>query len=167
MTWNEKAVVDFLATGFYSGKMKPAPGTWGTLAAVPLALALNWLCGPKSVSYLFVTFLLVLGACWIAELHERYTGAHDPKEITIDEVVGFMITMAWLPATWEAYVGGFLVFRFFDILKPFPISYLDRNIEGGVGTIADDVLAGVFASLVLQIVSAKTAWLGVGASGNF
>lgn len=161
------SVVDFFATGFYTGKMRPAPGTWGTLITVPIAMGLRYFLGPQSHYYLVFTFLLMIFACWIAELHERVTGAHDPKEITIDEIVGYLISMALLPGTWEAYLAAFVLFRFFDVLKPFPISYLDRKIEGGIGTIADDVAAGMATNLVLQIVCAKTTWLGVRTSGGF
>jgi phosphatidylglycerophosphatase A len=133
------------------------PGTVGTLLGVPLA----WLLvhtGPNA--YLFITALLVVGSSFIAELYERNTEAHDPGEVVIDEVVGYLIAFAWLPLTWQSFVAAFVVFRFFDILKPFPISVIDRKIEGGLGTILDDVAAGLITNVLLQIVAAKTSWLG-------
>ena len=167
-----KKIVDFVATGFYSGKLRPAPGTWGTVVAIPIAWVCASVCarfsgGSESPFYLVLCVLAVGGASFVAELHERYTNAHDPKEITIDEVVGYMITVAWLPMTWQSYLAGFLVFRFFDILKPFPISYMDKNIKGGLGTVLDDVAAGVVANVILQFVYMKTDWLGAHLNGTF
>jgi phosphatidylglycerophosphatase A len=79
----------------------------------------------------------------------------------IDEVIGFLITMTWLPMTWQAYLAGFLLFRVLDIFKPFPIGYLDEKVPGGLGVVADDVAAGMIANIILQVVLVKTAWLGM------
>ena len=168
----QKQIVDFLATGFYSGKIPFAPGTWGTVVAIPVAYFFAWICGlisggGESPFYLVLCVIGVALASLIAELHERYTDAHDPKEITIDEVIGYMITVAWLPLTWQAYLAAFVVFRFFDILKPFPISYMDKNIKGGLGTVLDDVAAGLVANFILQLVYMKTDWLGAHLNGSF
>jgi phosphatidylglycerophosphatase A len=86
---------------------------------------------------------------------------HDSKEIVIDEVVGFLITMTWLPLTWQSLVAGFVVFRFLDIVKPPPIRQLDRKVPGGFGVMVDDVAAGIIGSILLQFVYNHTNWLGV------
>lgn len=154
-------LIEALATGFFAGKIKPAPGTWGTLVAIPFAVGLAWITRATPAAYLILTAAFVLVASLIAELYERNSGAHDPGEIVIDEIVGYMITASWLPFTWQTFVAAFVLFRVFDILKPFPISYIDRKIEGGLGTVLDDVAAGIIANVVLQIVYTQTAWLGV------
>ena len=150
-------IVEGLATGLYLGKIPFAPGTFGTLLGLPVA----WLfikAGP--VAYMVLTVALILFACWIAELHEQYTHAHDPKEIVIDEVAGYVVAMTWLPYTWQSFLGAFLIFRFFDILKPYPINMMDQKIKGGLGTVLDDVAAGLAASIILQIIYSQTMWLG-------
>ena len=88
-------------------------------------------------------------------------GGHDRQEIVIDEVAGFLITMAMIPLTWQTWVAGFLLFRFFDAVKPWPISVLDKKVKGGLGVVVDDVAAGLAANLILQVLITKTDWLGV------
>ena len=154
-------IIDALVSGFYTGRIPYAPGTWGTLIAVPLTWVLSTVTQATPVFYMVITVALILLAAFLSELHEQKTGDHDPKGITIDEIVGYMVAMTWLPATWQSYFGAFVLFRFFDILKPFPISYIDRKIEGGLGTVLDDVAAGLVTNVILQIVFAQTTWLGV------
>lgn len=154
----KKKAAMLIATFFKVGKLPKAPGTFGTLAAIPLVLVLGYL-GPL-IYMTFVVFLLPL-AIWAAEMHEAQIGRHDAQEIVIDEVLGFLITMTWLPLTWQAMALGFLLFRVLDILKPFPIGYLDKKVQGGLGVIADDVAAGLIASIILQIIYNQTNWLGV------
>jgi phosphatidylglycerophosphatase A len=125
------------------------PGTFGTLWGVLLA----WLLLPLGWPiYLSVTFVLIVAAIWSAIQYEKITLRHDPQEIVIDEVVGYLVTMIAVPATGKALLAGFISFRFFDIVKPFPIGWVDRKIPGGWGTVLDDLLAGIFASIVLQLV---------------
>ncbi len=146
-----------IATFFGVGRSPKAPGTFGTLAAILLVWPLQ-MCG----AFVYMAFIIVaIPISMIAsEVYGRVHGEHDSGAIVIDEVVGFLITMTWLPMTWQAYLGGFLLFRFFDILKPFPISYLDRNIKGGAGVVIDDVAAGLCANVILQVIFTKTVWLG-------
>ncbi len=146
-----------IATFFNVGRIKKAPGTWGTIATLPLALFLGW-AGP--LWGMPITIAIFVVGLFAAEAYEKQTGAHDSKEIVIDEVVGFLITMTWLPMTWQAYLAGFCLFRVLDILKPFPIGYLDKKVQGGIGVMADDVAAGIIANVLLQIVYTKTDWLG-------
>lgn len=133
------------------------PGTFGTLWGIPLA----WLmmrAGP--VAYMLIAILILLLSIVVAELYEGYHGRHDSQEIVIDEVIGFIIAMTWLPNTWQAFLAAFIAFRFFDILKPFPIRTIDRKVRGGLGTVLDDVAAGLAANVVLQIIFSQTNWLG-------
>ena len=130
----------------------------GTVVAIPFAIALAYL---SPIAALVFTFVFVLFSMFIAQLYENKLQTHDAKEIVIDEIAGYFIAVIWLPLTWQTFVFGFVLFRLFDILKPFPISYIDKKIDGGVGVVLDDVLAGVMASLLLQVAYNKTDWLGV------
>ena len=145
-------IVRFIATGFYSGLVPFAPGTAGTLAALPLVFLFRFF-GPTA--YLFLTFLFVVVAIVVAEIYEVAKGSHDSREIVIDEFAGFLITMALVPLTVWSLLLGFLLFRTFDIFKPFPIRYLDKNVSGGYGVVIDDVVAGMFANIILQILMTK------------
>ena len=147
-----------LATLFGLGKNRKAPGTWGTAATLPLAFLLMWL-GP--LVHMGATLLLLPVGILAAEFYDQQNGRHDCQEVIIDEVLGFLITMTWLPMTWQSFAFGFLLFRLLDIFKPFPIGYLDKKIQGGLGVVIDDVAAGLIANILLQIVYTKTAWLGV------
>lgn len=151
-------VAELISTWFFVGKIKWAPGTWGTLATVPLSLFLHY-WGP--FFQMGFTLLLFPLALWAVENYEKTLGSHDSSEIVVDEVLGFLITMTWLPLTWQSYVIGFALFRALDILKPFPISYFDKHVKGGIGVIADDVVAGIIASVILQYIYFKTALLGM------
>ena len=146
-----------IATFFNVGKFPKAPGTMGTLAAIPLWWAL-WHTGP--IIYMVITFLLVPLGIIAAQAYVTHSGTHDSQEIVIDEVVGFLITMTWLPLTWQSLVIGFVLFRFLDIVKPPPIRQLDQSIKGGFGVMMDDVAAGVIGSVVMQLIYTHTSWLG-------
>lgn len=150
-------VLILLATFFNVGKVPKAPGTFGTLAAIPLAILLSKM--GLFTYMIFVALLLPFGIL-AAETYEQVHKGHDHQEIVIDEVLGFLITMTWLPITWQAYLAGFLLFRVLDILKPFPIGYLDKKVPGGIGVVVDDVAAGVIANIILQIIYTKTSLLG-------
>jgi phosphatidylglycerophosphatase A len=160
-----KTIIEALATGFYVGKIPVMPGTWGTLVGLPLAWILTVATRENPVIYMATVGVFILVASWVAELYERSKAAHDPSEIVIDEIAGILVAMTWLPLTWQAFVAGFILFRFFDILKPFPIGAIDRRIQGGFGTVLDDVAAGLAANVVLQIIYAQTLWLGVRLDG--
>jgi phosphatidylglycerophosphatase A len=154
-TPTKKDIATFIATATYVGYLPKAPGTWGTFWGVAIA----WLLWPVSLpAYLAVTAVLILVAIWSAIQYEKLTAQHDPQEIVIDEVVGYLVTMIALPPTWVALGAGFIVFRFFDILKPFPIGWVDRKIPGGFGTVLDDLLAGVVGCLVLHTLQHFFHW---------
>jgi len=139
--------VHFLAFGLGSGASPKAPGTAGTLAAVPF-----WylLAQTPLTTYL----LLVLGAfvigIWLCGRTSRDLGVHDHGGIVWDEFVGYWITMIAVPVDWIWALAGFILFRLFDILKPWPIGPVDRRVHGGLGIMLDDVLAGVMAAAVLH-----------------
>jgi len=140
--------IHFLALGFGSGLAAIVPGTFGTLAAVPLYLLLSLL--PLS-TYVFVTLIVCVAGIYICDKTCRDLGVHDHKAIVWDEVAGYLLTMLAAPVGWQWPLVGFVLFRFFDIVKPWPIRWLDRNVKGGFGVMADDILAGVVACLVLQL----------------
>jgi phosphatidylglycerophosphatase A len=124
------------------------PGTWGTLAALPLWWLLAQL-GPWGYG---VSGLVLLGlALWAAGPAQDYLGRTDHPAIVVDEVVGLLITLAWLPLTWQYAAAGFILFRILDILKPFPIRWCGKG-EGGLAVVADDVAAGVMARGALEII---------------
>ncbi|MCB0422808.1 MAG: phosphatidylglycerophosphatase A [Bdellovibrionales bacterium] len=151
-------IIKILATWFGCGYSKWAPGTVGTVGALPLVVGLFLL---PDLVYMAVSLLLTLLAIVISILHEKQLGVHDSREIVIDEVAGFVIAMTWLPMTWQSFLGAFLVFRLLDALKPFPIGLLDKKVQGGFGVVLDDVAAGLITNVLLQIVYVKTNWLGV------
>jgi phosphatidylglycerophosphatase A len=146
--------VHFLALGFGSGLAAKAPGTFGTLAAIPLYLLMTHLSLPL---YLGITVLFAIAGIYICGKAAKDMGVHDHGAIVWDEVVGLLITMAAAPAGILWLILGFGLFRFFDIVKPWPISWLDAKIHGGFGIMIDDVLAGVFAFISLQLL---INWLG-------
>ena len=144
-----KNPLHFLALGFGSGLAPKAPGTFGTLAALPLV----YLCSvylPFSF-YLLLTVLFSIVGIWICGKTADDMQVHDDSSIVWDEVVGMLITMIAVPLNWQTLLVGFVLFRFFDIVKPWPISYLDKHVHGGFGIMADDILAGVFALACMHI----------------
>lgn len=139
----------FLAFGFGSGLVPKAPGTAGTLVAIPLYLLMQ----PLALSvYLAVVAALFLLGIWICQHTVNVLGTPDHSAIVWDEIVGYLLTMALAPAGWLWVVVGFALFRFFDIVKPWPISWCDRHVHGGLGVMLDDLVAGVFAAVVMQVV---------------
>ena len=140
-------VAVFLATGAYSGYSPFAPGTVGTIAAIPIYLLLVW-CG--SAIYLAVVLALLPLSFWSAGRAEVIFGAKDSGKIVIDEIIGFLVTMYLVPFSIVSVVAGFLLFRFFDITKIYPANAME-GLGGGPGVVMDDVIAGVYANLSLQI----------------
>jgi len=139
---------NFLSLGFGSGLVPWAPGTFGTLAAIPVYLLLS----TQSLnSYLVVTLLVSLVGIWLCGKTADDLGVHDHGGIVWDEIAGFLITMIALPVEWPWILAGFALFRFFDILKPWPIKWLDQHVKGGFGIMIDDVLAGLMSLALLHI----------------
>lgn len=142
--------IHFLAFGFGSGALPWAPGTFGTLVAIPLFLLLAPL--PLWAYLSLVTVLTVLGV-WLCQVTSRDLGVHDHAGIVWDEIVGYLVTMIAVPDSIAWVIGGFILFRLFDIWKPWPIRWVDRQVSGGFGIMFDDILAGLYALLVLQAVN--------------
>jgi len=138
----------FLAAGFGAGYAPVAPGTAGTLVAIPVFLVLSSIPFPL---YELTVLTFFFFTSWISGEAQRCWGRKDHPRIVIDEIMGYLITMLWLPGTIPFIILGFLLFRFFDIVKPPPIRLLEKA-RGGYGVVLDDVLAGVYANIILQIV---------------
>jgi phosphatidylglycerophosphatase A len=141
--------LDFLALGGGSGLVPKAPGTAGTLVAVPVYLLLQSLA-LSSVVYLGLVAALFVAGIGLCAHAARRLGVHDHPGIVWDEIVGYLVTMTLAPAGWLWVLLGFALFRLFDVLKPWPIRWLDRRVHGGFGIMLDDLVAGIFAALVLQ-----------------
>jgi phosphatidylglycerophosphatase A len=144
-----KHFISLLATGFGVGYSPVAPGTLGTLIAIPVYYFLSEIPSPLYEITLIGFFFL---SVWVSENAERLFGKKDDQRIVIDEIIGFLITMLWVPKTIRFVMIGFFLFRFFDILKPFPIRRLEKRFKGGFGVVLDDVAAGVYANIVLQFI---------------
>jgi phosphatidylglycerophosphatase A len=156
-TWDTPAslamrrkVILFLASGAYLGYAPLAPGTVGTFYGVALYPVFDALRLRSAGLYVLTFIALVAAAVWIAGQAEAIWGQHDCGRITIDEAAGYIATTLFLPLSLVTAVGGFLAFRLFDILKPWPAGYFDRDVEGGTGVVLDDVFAGIYANLVLR-----------------
>jgi len=141
-------IVVFLATGFFTGFLPTMPGTWGTFAGIPLVIISHRLTSIMQpvVAVVFVTF-----AAYIAGRAEILFEDRDARPIVIDEMAGFLITLLWLPLNFLTLCLGFFLFRLFDIVKPPPISTVEKRLHGGWGIVLDDVLAGVFANVTLRL----------------
>lgn len=151
-----------LATGFGSGLSPIVPGTMGTLASIPLYLALVQLPLP---AYLIAVLISCVVGIKICGKTSDDMGVHDHGSIVWDEFAGFWITMAVVPLLgiaandWKWLIAGFVLFRAFDMIKPWPISYLDKHVHGGLGIMIDDILAGVMAAISLVVLGYFLGWM--------
>jgi phosphatidylglycerophosphatase A len=145
-----EGTVMFLATGFYTGNIPFAPGTFGSLIGLPLCFAL---AGMSAGPAMLWTLLFIFFAVWIADAAEKILEQNDPGCIVIDEIAGMMVALVGLPFNPITVVIWFIIFRILDILKPFPIRDLDKRIPGGLGVVADDVAAGIFTNLLLRVIT--------------
>ncbi|MGB1110320.1 MAG: phosphatidylglycerophosphatase A [Gammaproteobacteria bacterium] len=136
-----------LAFGFGSGLSPKAPGTVGTVAAVPFWLLLAQL---NVTGQLMVIALAFVFGVWICDRTGKWLGVHDHGGIVWDEFVGLWITLIAVPLTWQTLLLGFVLFRFFDIIKPWPIGWLDKRMQGGLGVMVDDVVAGLFGLALIH-----------------
>ena len=149
MNLTNKAAV-FLATGFYIGKIPLAPGTFGSLIGLPLC----FLLAEIQLSAAIIAVLLIIAlAIWISNVAERTLERKDPGCIVIDEIAGMVVTLIGLPFNLTTATIGFILFRILDILKPFPIRILDKRLPGGLGIVADDVVAGIFANVLIRVLT--------------
>jgi len=142
--------IHFLAFGFGSGLAPFAPGTFGTLAAIPLYLLIQPLSLPI---YLLIVAVVSFVGIWLCDWSSKSLGVHDHSGIVWDEFAGYFVTMIAAPKEWLWIAIGFALFRLFDIWKPWPISVLDKKVAGGLGIMVDDLLAGIFALFFLQLLT--------------
>ncbi|MFB3904665.1 MAG: phosphatidylglycerophosphatase A [Acidobacteriota bacterium] len=153
-----KGTSDFLvrafAVGFGAGRMPLAPGTWGALEGLALVFLIHHYL-PSHSKLLLAGLCLVLGglAIWTSDRVARSLRTPDPQQVVADEIVGQMSCFLWVPVSSWTLIGGFVLFRLFDISKPFPAGRAE-HLPGGLGIIADDLVAGVYAGVILRIASA-------------
>jgi phosphatidylglycerophosphatase A len=145
-SWSDPAVL--IVTGFGSGFLRPAPGTWGTLIALGLwwwlIAGLGW---PQQVA---VIVAVVAVGTWLTHVVGRRYGVHDDPRIVIDEFAGLWLALVAVPPTLAAALAGFLLFRAFDIAKPWPVRWADRRVPGAAGVMLDDLIAGAMAAVLLH-----------------
>jgi phosphatidylglycerophosphatase A len=146
--WGYRKLVLFLSSNAGLGYAPVASGTFGTLAGIPAFYYLSHFSWPlQLVTLLTIIFL----SFWICDIAGQYYGEADDGRIVIDELVGYLITTALLPFTWPVAILGFFWFRVFDILKPPPANWFDREMKNGLGVTLDDIIAGVYAALLLRL----------------
>lgn len=139
----------FIAYGFGAGLSPKAPGTMGTLVAIPI----YWLIQDWSLfAYLTFTVVAFLFGIWICQRTVDWLKQDDPGAVVWDEVVGYLVTMIAAPQGWAWIITGFVLFRIFDILKPWPVSLADKKLHGGLGIMLDDVIAGAMAAAVMVLI---------------
>ena len=141
----------FLAFGFGSGLSPFAPGTAGTLVAIPFIFVLR---GMGSIGFWVALVLLFLLGVLLCGHVSRKLGVHDHGGIVWDEMVGYWLSAAFVPLQWPWLLMAFLLFRFFDILKPWPIRQLDQKVSGGFGIMLDDIVAAIFSVIILAALQA-------------
>lgn len=154
-----RKLILFLASGFYSGYTPLAPGTAGSVVGVLLAWGVTMPLARRSplAALGLIVALLALG-CWLADRAEKLLEQHDSSHIVIDEIVGMALTMYLCPAAgWMALGAGFALFRLFDVLKPEPAGLVDRRMRGGLAVMLDDVVAAIYANLVLHALALVVA----------
>jgi len=142
--------VQMLAFGFGSGLSKKAPGTVGTLVAIPFYYCLIQFFNHF---YLPVLVLVIISGIWICGKAANDIGVHDHGGIVWDEIAGYLLTMYWVSFSWQNVILGFILFRLFDIAKPWPINWLDSKVKGGFGIMVDDLLAGLMSAACLYAVT--------------
>ena len=142
-------LANLISTWFGCGRSPVAPGTVGSAAAIAMAIAIERLTGLPPIGFAVLALLLLAPAIWAAGVSAREAKLEDPQFVVVDEVIGQWIALAGAPAlNWKSYLAAFALFRLFDILKPPPARQMER-LPGGIGINADDVMAGIYAALVL------------------
>jgi phosphatidylglycerophosphatase A len=146
MNLKQKSVM-FLATGCFIGNISLAPGTFGSILGLPLCFFLSKI---NLLMAVLLTVIFIFFAVWIAQRAEKIVNTEDPGCIVIDEIAGILVTFTGLPFNVISVAFGFLIFRALDIWKPYPISWMERKLSGGVGIVMDDVAAGICSNLLLR-----------------
>jgi phosphatidylglycerophosphatase A len=150
----KKSIAKLIATFFYVGLIPIGPGTFGTLAAIPLFYVLSF---TPLYLYLAITVVIILISVWASTVAEEVFGKTDPGQVVADEVCGYLITMILVPVTLSNIFLGFLLFRFFDIAKPYPARKFEK-LPSGWGIVMDDVMAGVYSCITLHILGRWVFW---------
>jgi len=150
----KNSIAKFIATFFYVGLIPIGPGTFGTLAAIPLFYVLSF---TPLYLYLVITLLIILISVWASSIAEEIFDKTDPGQVVADEVCGFLVTMILVPVTISNIFLGFLLFRLFDITKPYPARKFEK-LPGGWGIVMDDVMAGVYSCITLHILGRWVFW---------
>lgn len=140
-----------IATWFGSGHAPIASGTAGSLAALPFAWIIQTSFG--NFALLFASVAMFFAGWWASNQYLKFNGGDDPREIVVDEVAGQWLLLSVMVPTWQAYFFGFLLFRVFDVVKPWPVSLADQKIEGGLGVMADDMLAAMYPIIIFMLLS--------------
>ncbi|RUO24412.1 phosphatidylglycerophosphatase A [Aliidiomarina minuta] len=143
-----KNPIHFLALGFGSGLSPKAPGTMGTVAAIPVVILAAML---GDAAFVVLTAVACVLGVYICGYTAKAMGEHDHPAIVWDEIAGYMVAMILVPVTWQTLLLAFVLFRFFDVLKPWPISWLDKHVSGGFGIMIDDILAGLASLAIIHI----------------
>ena len=151
-TWHPAHLI---ATWFGVGRLPLAPGTWGSVVTLPIGwYVASWL-GP---TWLFTAALIVFGVgWWAADVYAHQNGVEDPGEVVVDEVAGQLVALAVVPIDLTYYAAAFALFRVADIWKPWPISFVEHRLRGGLGIMVDDILAGGYAAIALLAVTKALA----------
>jgi phosphatidylglycerophosphatase A len=144
-----KRPVCFLGLGFGSGLAPKAPGTFGTLAALPIYYLMQSL---SVFTYIALTVLAFVIGIWICQKSADWLQKEDPSSVVWDEIVGYLVAMTAAPVGWVWMLIGFILFRVFDIWKPWPIRWFDKNMHGGLGIMVDDVVAGLLVFVVIHLI---------------
>ena len=163
-TTNVPLWAKFVATAGFAGFSPVAPGTCGTLVAVPIA----WLLTRAGTLAFWLGFVVITAVgTWASEVFCRATGVDDDQRIVVDEVAGYLLTIAFVPRSWVNIIVGVIVFRLFDIWKPGPIRLVDEKVHGGVGVMADDLAAGIVGAIVMVALHyfGVDAWLSAHVHG--
>ena len=140
-------LAELIATGFFAGKSKIAPGTVGTLVGIPFVL----LASTHWSIFFVVVVLLSVGGTLASQIIIEKTGIDDPEEVVVDEILGFVLAFTLVPVNIKSVILGFLIFRVLDIMKPFPIKFFEK-LPGAFGVMADDVVAGVMTAVILWVI---------------
>ncbi len=151
-------VVDFFATGCFAGRIPLMPGTWGTVVGVGLYWLVRYLPLP---AYLAFVAAFTVFSIWVATQAQKLYDETDPPQVVIDEIAGFLVTMAFHKPSLALVVTGFVLFRLYDIVKPWPLKWMERRFADGRGVVLDDILAGVYANITLFFFEIVLPALGI------
>ena len=155
LRWYQPAA--WISTWFGSGLLPKIPGTWGTLAALPFGWVIQTYFG--STGLLVATALIFVIGWWTTAAYIAADGRGDPGMVVVDEVAGIWLTLAFVSQTIEGYAAAFVLFRFFDMLKPWPIRSVERTVPGALGVMTDDIAAAIFAIIIYILFATYTPFL--------